>query len=348
MLSQIDIKYFKLAVGNNIKHQTDSDITVRCPVCGDSRISRNKARLHLYNKNNKTFVNCFNSGCPVNNRTMYTFLRDFYPSLFSKYREENQSQNLSNLTSAGKLGLGFNTSEDAFANITILNNSSTQNRINLNLFEFDLNQHLIPLDQSESGLNYIKSRGIEYTKIKSKFGPWYIGKSNLVLNKKFHHTQGALIIPLYTQNKKFFGFYSRSLKEHSFSTFIPEQSTGYKIWNLFNIDITKPVYIFEGIFDALSCIQSGFDNCIACLGATPSKDILDRLKEPVFCLDNDITGMRNAIKYAKMGYKCLVYPETIKQKDLNEMLLSNVNIKDLITNNVFSSVSVQMKLSNRI
>ena len=72
MLSPIDIKYFKLAVGNATK-DSDTDIAVKCPICGDSKIHKNSKRLHLYQKNNITLVKCFNGGCEVNNN-MYNFL----------------------------------------------------------------------------------------------------------------------------------------------------------------------------------------------------------------------------------------------------------------------------------
>ena len=50
MLDPVDIRYFKLAVGSNVKYETPGDICVRCPICGDSKYSKNKARLHLYTK----------------------------------------------------------------------------------------------------------------------------------------------------------------------------------------------------------------------------------------------------------------------------------------------------------
>ena len=68
-----------------------------------------------------------------------------------------------------------------------------------------------------------------------------------------------LVIPLYCNNKMY-GFYSRSMNEHKFYTYIPDKNTGFKVWNLYNIDTTKPVYVFEGIFDALSAYQCGLTN----------------------------------------------------------------------------------------
>ena len=70
-----DINYFKMAVGTDrIKHETLNDISVRCPICGDSKYSKNKARLHLYERNGITLVNCFND-CAVHNMSRFRFLK---------------------------------------------------------------------------------------------------------------------------------------------------------------------------------------------------------------------------------------------------------------------------------
>src|SRR5574344_2932009 len=91
-MDPIDIRFFKMAVGSDrIRQETPTDITARCPICGDSRISKSKARLHLYEKNGVTLVNCFNE-CSVQNLTMDKFLRNFYPSLHSSYKDERSEE----------------------------------------------------------------------------------------------------------------------------------------------------------------------------------------------------------------------------------------------------------------
>ena len=81
MLDRVDIKYFKLAVGSNIGRETDNDISARCPICGDSSKKKNSKRLHLYTKGDITNINCFNGDCQCQNKTVYSFLRDFFLAL---------------------------------------------------------------------------------------------------------------------------------------------------------------------------------------------------------------------------------------------------------------------------
>ena len=368
-MDPIDIRFFKMAVGGDrIRQETPTDITARCPICGDSRISKNKARLHLYEKNGVTLVNCFNE-CSVQNLTMDKFLRNFYPSLHSSYKDEKGSNSLLTLKSlvqsqreqSNFLGLGdFDmdsyqgdpnstnsevvgtaptaptapTSEDNEDSELVLLGIGTSPPL-----LFDLTSNFKKDDNKVA--QYCKSRGIDY----NKEWNWFIGK-NICIDGKNFPIKDYVIIPLYCGNTMY-GFYSRSLYEHKFFMYMPSNNVGFKVWNLYNIDITKPVYVFEGIFDALSAYQCGITNVIACLGATPPKDLLQGV-DLVFCLDNDRTGYLNSIKYLKQGYKALIYPDSIKYKDTNDMLKAGIDIKDLILNNTGSGILAQVKIQRKL
>lgn len=57
MISSINKKYFLTAVsGSRLGKQTDVDISVKCPICGDSSKNKNSTRLHLFHKNGKEFI----------------------------------------------------------------------------------------------------------------------------------------------------------------------------------------------------------------------------------------------------------------------------------------------------
>ena len=318
-MNPIDVRYFKLAVGESrIKHETPTDITVRCPICGDSKKSRNKARMHLYMRNGKALVNCFNE-CSCNNKTVYKFLKDYYPNLLENYKQEtfgNKIKEIKEIDFSG--GVGFELAKEPENKPKTL---------------FDLSQYF---EKSERVYDYIESRGLDWS---PALGEVYLGKK-ITLNGKFYNIDDFIVIPLYCGDK-WYGFYSRSMKEHRFQTFIIDE--GLKLWNFYNIDKSKTVYVFEGIFDALSVYNSGITNVVACLGATPPLSLLEGL-DVVFCLDNDRTGYLNSIKYLKKGFKVLCYPENIKEKDINEILKTGVDIKDLILNNQVSGILGEIKI----
>jgi DNA primase len=116
---------------------------------------------------------------------------------------------------------------------------------------------------------------------------------------------------------------------------------------LFKINKNEPVYIFEGIFDAIS---SGLQNCIALMGAKIPEERLKELKYPVFVLDNDKTGLLNSLEYSKTGYNVFVQPDLYKEKDMNELYLNHkdINISEMIKNNLYSGIMAQIKIQQKM
>ena len=316
MLDYLDRRYFLQAISGSPKQIiSDSDIAVKCPICGDSKIHRNEKRLHLYEKGGITRVHCFNGDCAVGNCTLKSFLYRFYPALYSGYKTETFARNL------GK-------SEDVF--------KSLPKRSNVRCFDFS--QYFSPL--SAQAKEYLLNRGFTYT---DTFGKWFSGKTDLKIDGRLFKVKDALIIPLYAP-QGMYGFYSRSLKEKAFSMYMHEDNIGYKVWNWFNVDKSKPVYIFEGIFDALSAYSAGFRNVIACLGASIPQERLNELSDPVFCLDNDTTGLKNALKYTAK-HKVVVYNNPYK--DCNEMMLNGVDLKSELSH-VYTGVLADIKIRAKL
>lgn len=356
MLDRIDIKYFKLAVGKNLGKETDSDISARCPVCGDSRTNKRSTRLHLYKKGDHTGVNCFNGDCSVENKTVYSFLRDFYPEHLSGYRREKFQENLATL--------GADSSGDVFGNfsdskpqelpetigdweVTEIAPLETSNPV----IPIDLKNYMTPIEKVSKALEYINSRGLKYSP--ELYGKWFYGHQNLEIDGVFYRVQNSIIIPLYTDSSftEMYGFYSRSISDKFFCTFMQDVNIGYKIWNYFNIDKTKEVYIFEGIFDALA---SGLDNVIALMGAKLPQERLQEIN-PVFVLDNDRTGLMNSLEYADLGYPVFVQ-DKYSEKDMNELMKSlmkspmknnpDLNLPNFIKSNILRGIFARVKISS--
>lgn len=368
MLDLVDKKYFKLAIGNNIGRETDVDISAKCPICGDSKIHANEKRLHLYSKNGITLVHCFNGDCQVVPQSLGKFLKFFYPDLYSSYRREKSFRNISDfknnfLSSSVESG---SDSEDIFKkiktdidkNAEAKEPSKEPSKVEkkydvVSLATFDYSSYFVKVKDSKEAISYLKSRHFDLSDIDSLLGDWYISKINMNIGDKFYNLKNCLIIPLYVPldelGSKFamYGFYSRSIESKTFYTFMPEANQGYKIWNYFNINKDEPVYIFEGIFDALSAYKSGLKNVIACMGATIPDERIKELKDPVFCLDNDKTGFLNALKYCKK-YKVLVLPDEVKQKDMNEILKAGLDIKSLIQNNIYKGIMAEIKIRKKL
>ena len=331
MISSINKKYFLTAIsGTKIGKQTDVDIAVRCPICGDSAKNQRSTRLHLFHKNGKDSIKCFNGDCALNNgvQTTQSFLYNFYPKLYESYKKETFFDKIDNLNNV-----------DVFANIKkdILERQEFKPTTH-NLFSYfdDIIEH-------DEALTFLMKRGFNYFNLPYN---WYFGTQDLKIGDILYKITNSIIIPLYYKDEMY-GFYSRNIYNKEFYTYNPEQNVGYKIWNWYNIDKNENCYIFEGIFDALS---SSFENIIAMMGAKIPNERIQELKKPIFVLDNDKTGILNSIEYARRGYLVYVQPDTYKEKDMNELMINHpeVDIQKLINDNLYTGISAEVRLKAKL
>lgn len=314
MLDLVDIKYFKLAIPGPY-NESAVDIAVKCPICGDSKHKKNSKRLHLYEKGNTTLVHCFNGDCELNSQSnLYNFLKVYKPELLFNYKNEKFK---------GKINVSSSDDSDNldyFNNLKLdLSYSKEENSSSIELKTIDLDDKVCSPDidilkylMFERGLSDIIIKSIKPKK----------GLRNFSLGETTFYIKDNLIIPFY-YGEKVYGFYSRSLKEKKFINF--SLNKGFNIFNFFNVNLNEPVYIFESIFDALSFKQLyNFENIIALNTLSISKEALKLIKYPVFCLDNDNPGIKEMLKYCRVeNSKFLIYPEDLKFKDFNEMLVKN-------------------------
>lgn len=332
MLDRLDVKYFKLAVGfDSIGRENEVDITARCPVCGDSRSHKSKKRLHLYIKNNVTNVNCFNGDCPVHNKTMYSFLRDFFPALIGQYKKEQFG------TTIEKLARG--ETDDVFGRF-----KKEEVKKESEVLVHDLTPYLKDISDVPQALEYLQGRGCNYKE--RKYGKWYFGHQDLKIGETLYKITNAIVIPLYYEGKMY-GFYSRNIHDKTFFTYMHDANIGYKLWNWFNINKDQPVFIYEGIFDADA---GGLLNSIALMGAKMPEERLKELKHPIFVLDNDKTGIINSIEYARRGHQVFIQPDKYKEKDMNDLLMnhSDLDVSLMIQNNLYTGIAAEVRLKAKL
>jgi DNA primase len=154
----------------------------------------------------------------------------------------------------------------------------------------------------------------------------------------------SIVFPFYNRGYgSYYGFQSRRLNNKIFH--IELQDPNYpKLYNIFNVDLTKEVYIFEGFFDSLS-----IDNSVSMNGSDVPTKYLKMIKKPIFVFDNDDTGFKKILKYARIGYSCFIYPENFGHKDFNEYKIHNpsVDTSRIIRDNIYSSEYAIMKAQER-
>ena len=111
---------------------------------------------------------------------------------------------------------------------------------------------------------------------------------------------------------------------------LPEKDGKPVLWNIDNIDYSKPVILTEGMIDALSVIQAGFDNVVSVpMGCENFKWIdlcweeIQKINEWVLYMDNDEPGykMQKELlnKFSEDKYKFSIVEHELK--DANEELV---------------------------
>ena len=102
------------------------------------------------------------------------------------------------------------------------------------------------------------------------------------------------------------------------------------------------VYIVEGPFDSLF-----LDNCIAIAGAdVPFMDC-----DFTIIFDNEPRNrelLKQIEKEIKKGHKVALWPDSMKHKDINDMIMAGYTkkqIQEIIEDNTFSGVAAQLRFA---
>jgi hypothetical protein len=164
-----------------------------------------------------------------------------------------------------------------------------------------------------------------------------------------------LIIPFFKKDDgSVYMMQGRSLTNRSskYLTFVFDEAK-VRLFNFYNVDRGKRVYLFEGPIDSMFV-----ENSMAMSRARITKDLVLILKEfsdLVIVLDNDSTSNPDVRKsfdmFASNGFKMYVPPKSnssFRSKDVNDIIKNGATkeeVKDFIDSNVCTSLVARTKLS---
>lgn len=279
---------------------------LKCPICGDSKIKESKKRGWILTDKSPFVYYCFNCGTSI---SFKNFLKQTNIYLYEEYQKDLKAVLFQpKITKLPK---------ETKQSIKETNISLKFSKLSPKIFS--------SVTESEIHLEYLKSRKIPDSVISRLVYPK--NPISNFLNSNF------VIFPFYYKNTDFvYGFQGRSIFNKKFFIYVKEGFS--KIYNQFNVDYSKDVYVFESIIDSLYV-----PNSIAMLGAELSEDFLKTHNKEnlIFVFDNDSTGKIKTKKYLQKGFKCFIYPNNIKEKDFNEIVIRNENVN--IINNLKDYVS---------
>ena len=314
----VDVKYINLISTRfqkfkKVKHNL---YNFRCPICGDSQKNKNKARGYLYQVKNNTNFKCHNCGINI---SFNNFLKQLDPTVYKQYTFEKFKD--------GKTGKNFIVDEPEF---------------NFEVPKFKPKLNLPKASENSDANEYL---------VKRKLNPYnYYYAENFKswtnsLKKVFDNTskdEPRIIIPLFYQNT-LVGFQGRALGPSKIKYItVMLNDDAPKIYGLDEIEKSKTVYITEGPFDSTFICNS-----IALCGADGDVSKWG-ISDCVWVYDNE---PRNAEIHSRIsraigdGQKVVIWPSTIKEKDINDMILSGLNVQSVIESNTYSGLEAKLKFT---
>lgn len=303
----------------------------RCPVCGDSQKDKTKARGYIYKRKDRFSFMCHNCGTSM---SLQHFLKAEDPHLYKEYLlEKFERSNTSN---------GIKVSD--YVTKPTFNISSAPRSILLT----DA-QSIVGLSSHHPARKYLEDRKVPlanlyYAEDFKKFVQDLVPE-----NTKQLYKEERIIIPFYDKDGNLLGVQGRAVGKSNIKYItIKTNEDNPKIFGWNTIDESKRIYVVEGPIDSLF-----LENCIATMDASlyHAATIIGLDKTYTFVYDNEPRNKQivsNMKKTIDQGRDVCVWPNTIKEKDINEMILSGSSssvIQHIIDTNTFSGLQATMKLN---
>ena len=198
------------------------------------------------------------------------------------------------------------------------------------------------LPEDHEAVVYLQLRKIPQDKINSLFFVDDVSKLSQLSDDykdKIYTNEPRIVFPFYDENKNLIGVTARAIRGEKLRYIIVRiKEDSPMLFNLNNIDKNDTIYVTEGCFDSLF-----LDNCIAVGNANLKVTSQYLPKEKlVLIYDNESrnANIRGEMKQAlSEQLKLCIWPKSILQKDINEMIMQNRTreaIIDIINKNTFS------------
>jgi len=313
----VDLKYINLISPrlDKFKKVRDFLYNFRCPYCGDSEKFANKARGYFYRKKESMLYRCHNCDKGTTVGKVIEYLdTDIYKEYVMERFVGNDEPTYEFQPPK------FKKKDPKLKDLVPINK----------------------LNGDHPALEILKKRQIpeeHYDKffLCHKFYSW-ANISTLVPRRNEHP---RLVIPFYDEDGNVFAAQGRAFGKEQPKYLTVKFDDKPKIFGLDRVDLTERVYIVEGPIDSLF-----LKNCLAVAGS----DFRDLPPcETTIIMDNEPRSKETINKMEKLinsNYELVIWPDSITQKDINDMVLAGQqDIQTIIDNNTYSGLEAKMKLA---
>ena len=317
----IDSKYIGLISSRlqKFKRVKSNLYNFRCPICGDSQKHKNKARGYFYQIKTNTNFKCHNCGASL---SFNNFLKQIDSTLHKQYTLEKFKEG-----HAG--GRNFVVEEPKF---------------DFTKPVFKAKLDLPKASEVPMAKEYLTKRKLDPNKFyfAQKFQEWTNKQKQTFDN--IVRDECRIVIPLYDTNSELIGFQGRSLVPNSIKYItVMLNDSKPKIYGLEKVNEEKPIYIVEGPFDSTLV-----ENSVAMCGS----DIDIRTfgwSDYIWVFDNEPRNREINNRVSKIidrGDKVVIWPSHINQKDINDMVLSDIDVSSVLQSSTYSGLKAKVKFNN--
>lgn len=160
-------------------------------------------------------------------------------------------------------------------------------------------------------------------------------------------SEERLVLPMINEDGELLGIIGRDLKPKSKLRYISIKvsPTSEKVFGINRINKKERVFVLEGAIDSMF-VKNGM--AVAGSGLTSVRlDIPP--KNVVYVFDNEprnkeISNMLQST--INNGYNVVIFPSGIREKDINDMVLNNIDVNTLLNENVYTGLEAKARFSS--
>lgn len=329
----VDLKYLKL-ISNRLplfKQKSDRIYNCRCVICGDSSKKKTRTRGYFYAIKNDLLYKCHNCGVSLQ---FGSFLKMQDKLLYDQYVLERYTEGLPRNKPHQKAEPDFIMAPPVFK-------QKEKGLLDSLLIRLD------KLSNDNEAVQFCIKRKIPENSYNRLYYLDDIRKIEQLSDKykdKIKTSEPRLVIPFYNEEGKLIGVTCRALRNESLRYLtIKLNEEDLFVFGLDSVDKSKPVYAVEGPIDSLF-IKNG----IAVGGTGFNKlDTINVDKDKLVIIVDNQPRNREVVKLlgkiVDQNYKVVIWPQTLQEKDINDMILNNKNVDKLIKDNTFMGLEAKMK-----
>ena len=331
----IDMKYASL-LGTRLRNfakKNDYLWNYSCPICGDSKKNPRKARGYIYKFKQDLLVKCHKCGYSTNIGNLIKYIDS---NLYDEYVVERYKNGATRYNDHKDIAEVLPPTVEIDLDDSVLDELSRIDRMR----------------EDHPAVRYVEGRKIPKDKWSLLyFSPKFKSYVNSITPKfpePINDEHPRLVIPYFNSHGKVIAFQGRAFgKEEPKYYTIKIDETEEKIYGLERIEFSRRIYVVEGPLDSLF-----LPNAIAVSGSSfDTPTIRQLLTNATIVMDNEPRSKeitKQLAKYIEKGYNVVMYPDTVVEKDINEMILAGRTpdqIQDLINRNTFTGMEAKLRFT---